>query len=188
MRPTPFIDVAPSGRSGKLASALLKNLIGMRAEARLDAGENGMSAGCAVLRSRACGEGDMPAKHLIIVHGRDIKPAGSELAALAKSAVARGLERAGKVSTADKIRQGTIKFSSAYYGDVNNEIEASYSAKTKALLTAQNDTAYPFKPCFPIAELKDAFVKTDVRLSHASGHGRVQRAAGSGVRARSEFT
>ena len=103
----------------------------------------------------------MPAKHLIIVHGRDIKPAGSELAALAKRAVARGLERAGKVSTANKIRQGTIKFSSAYYGDVNNEIEASYSAKTKALLTAQNDAAFPFKPCFPIAELKDAFVKTD---------------------------
>jgi hypothetical protein len=105
--------------------------------------------------------GDMPAKHLIIVHGRDIKPAGSELSALAKKALARGLERAGKASTADKIRQGEIKFSSAYYGDINNELEASFSNKTAALLTAQNDAEYSFKPCFPIVELKEAFVRTD---------------------------
>lgn len=103
----------------------------------------------------------MPAKHLIIVHGRDIKPAGSELAALAKKAVVRGLERAGKNPAADKVRQGGIKFSSAYYGDINNEIEAGFSAKTRALLTATNDAAHTFKPCFPIAELKDAFAKTD---------------------------
>ena len=103
----------------------------------------------------------MPAKHLIIVHGRDIKPAGSELTALAKKAVIRGLERAGKNPAADKVRQGGIKLSSAYYGDINNEIEAGFSAKTRALLTATNDAAYAFKPCFPIAELKDAFAKTN---------------------------
>lgn len=100
-------------------------------------------------------------KHLIVVHGRDIKPAGSELAALARLAVARGLERAGKATAADKVRQGAIKFSSVYYGDVNNEIEASYSAKTAALLTARNDAIYPFKPCFPVAELQAAYALTD---------------------------
>jgi hypothetical protein len=112
-------------------------LIGTQAEIRLYAGENGMSAGCGVLRLRAhAARGDMPGKHLIIVHGRDIKPAGSELTALAKKAVIRGLERAGKNPVADKLRQGGIKLSSAYYGDINNEIEAGFSAKTKALLTA----------------------------------------------------
>jgi len=42
-------------------------------------------------------------------HGRCIKPAGSELTALARQALARGLERTGKAATADKLKQGGIK-------------------------------------------------------------------------------
>ncbi len=80
-------------------------------------------------------------------HGRCIKPAGSDLTALGRQDLARGLERTGKAATANKLKQGGTKFSSAYYGDINNEIEASFSKKTKALLTAQNEAAYTFKPC-----------------------------------------
>lgn len=68
-------------------------------------------------------------KHLILVHGRDIKPAGSALAALAKRAIVAGLRRAGKADVADDILGGAIKFTSAYYGDVTNRIEASYDPR-----------------------------------------------------------
>ncbi|HEV2503883.1 MAG TPA: hypothetical protein VGV39_12465 [Mesorhizobium sp.] len=100
-------------------------------------------------------------KHLILVHGRDIKPAGSALAALARRAIVRGLQRAGRDDVADDIQGGAIKFTSAYYGDVTNRIEASYDPRTAALLTAQNDPVYDFKPCFPAEVLDDAFNLTD---------------------------
>lgn len=100
-------------------------------------------------------------KHIILVHGRAIKPAGSELAALAQKAIVRGLERAGKPAVAKRVKDGKIKFSSAYFGDINNRIEAANSKKTAALLTAQNDPGSTFMPCFPAAELKSAFALTD---------------------------
>ncbi|WP_152979971.1 hypothetical protein [Mesorhizobium sp. 1M-11] len=100
-------------------------------------------------------------KHLILVHGRDIKPAGSALANLAKRAIVRGLQRTGRVDIADSIESGAVKFTSAYYGDITNRIEASYDAKTAALLTAQNEPIYDFKPCFPAGALDAAFALTD---------------------------
>lgn len=100
-------------------------------------------------------------KHLILVHGRDIKPAGAALATLARRAVVRGLQRVGQVGIADSIENGSVKFTSVYYGDITNRIEASYDAKTAALLTAQNDAIYDFKPCFPAAALDIAFDLTD---------------------------
>ena len=104
-------------------------------------------------------------KHLIVVHGRDIKPAGSELASLSKRAIVRGLQRAGRADIAQGVASGAVRFSSAYYGDINNRIEASYSAKTAALLTAQNDAGYAFRPCFPAAELEAAYAMTDALRS-----------------------
>jgi hypothetical protein len=103
----------------------------------------------------------MAVKHLILVHGRAIKPAGTALAKLARKAVMRGLERADQASVAQRIEAGQIKFSSAYYGDISNEIEAKASEKTAKLLTAKNDPIYSFRPCFPIAELEDAYALTD---------------------------
>lgn len=103
----------------------------------------------------------MPAKHLILVHGRAIKPSASALAALARKAILRGLERAGRAPTAAAIDSGRIRFSSVYYGDINNEIEAEHSARTAALLTALNDPGYRFKPCFPAPELEAAYILTD---------------------------
>ena len=100
-------------------------------------------------------------KHLILVHGRDIKPAGSALAALARHAIVRGLQRAGRIDVANGIESGAIKFTSAYYGDITNCIEASYRADTAALLTAQNDAIYDFKPCFPADALEAGFDLTD---------------------------
>lgn len=100
-------------------------------------------------------------KHLILVHGRDIKPAGSALAALAKRAIVRGLQRAGRADVANSLESGGIKFTSAYFGDITNRIEAAYDAKTAALLTAQNDAIYDFKPCFPAGALDSAFAQTD---------------------------
>jgi hypothetical protein len=103
----------------------------------------------------------VPAKHLILVHGRAIKPSASALAALAKRAIIRGLERAGQASAALALDGGAIRFSSVYYGDINNEIEASHSRRKAALLTAANDPGYRFKPCFPAAELEAGFALTD---------------------------
>lgn len=100
-------------------------------------------------------------KHLILIHGRDIKPRGTALAALARQAIARGLERAGAASASMSLRSGTVRFSSVYFGDINNEIEAKARRKTAALLTDTNDPIYDFKPCFPIGELESAFVLTD---------------------------
>jgi len=103
----------------------------------------------------------VPAKHLVLVHGRAIKPSASALAALARRAIVRGLERAGHTAAARAIDGGLIRFTSVYYGDINNEIEAASSRKKAALLTAVNDPGYRFKPCFPAAELEAGFVLTD---------------------------
>lgn len=100
-------------------------------------------------------------KHLILVHGRDIKPRGTALAELAKQAIARGLERADLTDKAAALRGDAVKFSSVYFGDVNNEIEAAASRKTAKLLTDSNDPIYDFKPCLPIAKLQKGFLLTD---------------------------
>lgn len=104
---------------------------------------------------------DATMKHLILIHGRDIKPRGTALAALAITAIVRGLERAGEHAKAKSIRDGSIKVSSAYFGDISNQIEAKVSKKTASLLTDTNDSIYDFRPCFPITELELAFARTD---------------------------
>ncbi len=62
-----------------------------------------------------------PKKHLIFVHGRSTKPAEKEKERLVRTALLRGIERTDPES-ADQIRSGHVRFTMAYFGDVNNRI------------------------------------------------------------------
>lgn len=85
-------------------------------------------------------------KHLIVIHGRATKPAGSEKKRLVLRALLHGLDR---VSTpaANKLRNNRVKFDFIYYGDVNNELILKSDLTMKRYLTGQNDVRYGGGPC-----------------------------------------
>ena len=60
-------------------------------------------------------------KHLIFVHGRSTKPSQKEKERLVRTALLRGIERADSAA-ANKLRSGKVKFTLAYFGDVNNRL------------------------------------------------------------------
>ncbi|QDV09828.1 hypothetical protein Poly30_53880 [Planctomycetes bacterium Poly30] len=62
-----------------------------------------------------------PPKHLIFVHGRSTKPSRKEKERLVRAALLRGVERNDRAA-AEKIRSGKVKFTLAYFGDVNNRL------------------------------------------------------------------
>ena len=63
----------------------------------------------------------MQRKHIILVHGRDTKPRMPEMERLLKSALCHGLRRVDPRSS-EQVESGEIRFTLAYYGDVNNRI------------------------------------------------------------------
>ena len=97
-------------------------------------------------------------RHLILVHGRAIKPPQGAMRDVAKRAVIEGLKRAGHAAAA--VADGSIGFSFVYYGDINNRIEAEADPKTRAILTAKNDPGLTFEPALPIAEIEDGYRRT----------------------------
>jgi len=80
-------------------------------------------------------------KHLIVIHGRATKPAGSEKKRLVLKAILHGLDRVN-TSAANNIRSGRVKFTFVYYGDVNNELIFKSDPTMKRYLTDQNDARY----------------------------------------------
>lgn len=60
-------------------------------------------------------------KHLILIHGRSTKPSEKEKRRLVKKALLNGL---GRVSTSarKKVEQGKVRFTFAFYGDINNRL------------------------------------------------------------------
>ncbi|MGF9691268.1 hypothetical protein AAIH46_00495 [Rhizobium sp. 0TCS1.26] len=102
----------------------------------------------------------MARKHLILVHGRSIKPAREALITLSHQALASGLRRAGRQDRAPALSDGRIKVSFAYYGDINNRILSKADAGTRKKLTAK-DPAFGNAACFPSAPLEDAFALTE---------------------------
>ena len=99
-------------------------------------------------------------RHLILVHGRAIKPPQGGMREVAKRAVLEGLKRAGARDAAAAVAGGATRFSFVYYGDINNRIEAEADAKTRAILTAHNDPGLTFEPALPIAEIEDGYRRT----------------------------
>jgi hypothetical protein len=101
-------------------------------------------------------------KHIILMHGRSIKPAHKALEEMSKKAIEAGLRRAGHQAKADAFKNGDIKFSTAYYGDINNAILAGKSKKTAEKLTAK-DPEHGNSACLDAAFLKEGFDRTVVR-------------------------
>ena len=60
-------------------------------------------------------------KHIIFVHGRATKPSQKEKEGLVRSALVHGVAR-GDHEAAEAIRSGRVRFTVAYFGDINNRI------------------------------------------------------------------
>jgi hypothetical protein len=106
----------------------------------------------------------MAQKHLIIMHGRDIKPSLSGMRDLATTAIRIGLMRAGKAHLSEHLTD-SVKISFAYFGDLSNRFLAEASKAVEAKLVDTNDSQFAYKPCFPIAELRGGFELTNSRKS-----------------------
>lgn len=100
----------------------------------------------------------MSKKHLIIVHGRAVKPAEKVVRQLSTKAIRSGLSRANRPDAAAALKN--VKISLGYYGDISNAILAEHSDTEKSKLTA-TDPDHEGKPCFPAKELHDAFELTE---------------------------
>jgi hypothetical protein len=101
-------------------------------------------------------------KHIILIHGRDVKPAERPMGALAKKAVIHGLTRAGKNAEAADVESGKIKFSLAYYGDISNQILAEKNDLVQQKLK-DNDPDHGNGPCFPMEPINSAYDLTAAR-------------------------
>jgi len=86
------------------------------------------------------------AKHIILVHGRGLKPAASKYQQVMRRAMLRGLDLVSKPH-AKRFRNEEVKFSLAYYGDYNNWISSTYSDYCGAILGHLNDTEFNSTPC-----------------------------------------
>ncbi|MEF2551403.1 hypothetical protein VQ042_08510 [Aurantimonas sp. A2-1-M11] len=100
------------------------------------------------------------AKHLILVHGRSVKPAGSLMAQIARRALLDGLRRARADAAVADIESGRIEVHFVYYGDINNEIAAAADTAKRAILTASNDPEYTFRPALPFDLIEAGYAFT----------------------------
>lgn len=89
----------------------------------------------------------MPArnKHLILVHGRSTKPSRDEKTRLVREVLEHGVSRASK-SAAKALRNDKVRFSLAYYGDINNRILRERKHSSMRWLVA-TDPAFDNAPC-----------------------------------------
>ena len=95
-------------------------------------------------------------KHIIVIHGRNIKPAQKPYEDLQKDALLQGFNRVDP-KQAKRIKDGKVKVTFVYYGDINNEI-LSRNKKDFAKLTAK-DPDNGNAPCLPTTGIADA-IKT----------------------------
>lgn len=101
----------------------------------------------------------MGQKHLILIHGRAIKPSRKTMVELSRRAISNGLRRAGRSPAQDTFDSDKIQFSFCYFGDISNEILAKKS-KAEADKLVEDDPENGRK-CFPAEPLHDAFALTD---------------------------
>ncbi len=84
-------------------------------------------------------------KHLIVIHGRATKPSSKEKKRLVKKSLIHGLERVSP-QAAQKLKNGEIRFSLAYYGDICNREMIRADEKEKSELP-DKDPAHGNSPC-----------------------------------------
>jgi len=99
------------------------------------------------------------AKHIIVLHGRSIKPAEAKMKVLVKRAVVEGLKRIGENDIAGKVGSSSLKISSAYYGDINNAIQQEHDDDDAAVMTAK-DPDHDNGPALPHGLIEDAMELT----------------------------
>lgn len=101
----------------------------------------------------------MSQKHIILIHGRAIKPSEKAMIDLSRRAIASGLSRAKRQPAAQLFESSKVKFSFCYFGDISNEILAQNSKTQRDKLTEKDPVSG--KPCFPAKPLHEAFELTD---------------------------
>lgn len=92
-------------------------------------------------------------KHIILIHGRNTKPAQKPYEDLQKIALLQGLNRIDSAK-AKLVEQGKVKVSFVYYGDINNAILIK-NKKDRAKLTAK-DPSHGNAPCLPTTGIGEA--------------------------------
>jgi hypothetical protein len=101
----------------------------------------------------------MPQKHIILIHGRAIKPSRKTMIDLSRRAIRSGLARAGRGAADAIFESDKLKFSFCYFGDISNGILAEKSNTEAAKLTETDPESG--RKCFPAKPLQDAFALTD---------------------------
>jgi hypothetical protein len=112
----------------------------------------------------------MPAKHLVLIHGRSTKPRRAEKERYVRTALIHGLNRVSPVA-ARLIESGEVKTTYVYYGDVCNEIlcDADPKLREKLVLDPADGIFYEADGCYDkqMAELlargNDAFTAEEYR-------------------------
>lgn len=92
-------------------------------------------------------------KRIIIIHGRNTKPAESTYENLQKKALIQGVARNDPAKAA-KIANGSIRTDFVYYGDINNELLARTARIRKTLTETDPDNAGA--KCIPHSEVQPA--------------------------------
>jgi hypothetical protein len=105
----------------------------------------------------------MPQKHIILIHGRAIKPSQKAMIELSRRAITSGLGRAKRQPAAHLFESNKVKFSFCYFGDISNEILAQNSKEQREKLTDKDPVSG--KPCFPAQPLQEAFELTNALKS-----------------------
>jgi hypothetical protein len=83
----------------------------------------------------------MPEKHLILIHGRATKPPKVAKKRLVKKALLAGLKRVDE-KAARAVESGRVKFSLAYYGDINNRLMVAAEPERKRHMIKIGDDWY----------------------------------------------
>lgn len=92
-------------------------------------------------------------KRIIVIHGRNTKPAKAPYEILQRKALIQGVSRVNPPKGA-KLANGDIPIDFVYYGDVNNEL-LSKTKKIRDQLT-KRDPAFNNAPCLPHDEVQPA--------------------------------
>ncbi len=84
-------------------------------------------------------------KHLILVHGRSTKPSRQEKTRLVRWVLEHGVGRASKEAQ-EALRKGRVRFTLAYYGDINNRVLAEQNDSSVRWLVS-TDPDFDGTPC-----------------------------------------
>ena len=91
----------------------------------------------------------MPAKHLVLIHGRSTKPRRAEKERYVRTALLHGLNRVSAIA-AGLVESGEIRTTCVYYGDVCNELlcNADPSLRKKLVVDPVDGVFYEADGCY----------------------------------------